>query len=71
MKRNSQVDPTDNYLDVPILGAEKIGKELGLNPRQAHYALARRYIPAARIGRKYVTTRRRLQNHISGQQPAA
>jgi hypothetical protein len=59
----------DSDLDTPIWGAGPSGVEIGLDRHQTYYALARGLVPATKVGRKYVSTRRRLRACIGGQQP--
>ncbi len=57
--------PTEN-LDAPIWGAARIAAEIGKNETQTNYLLLKRRIDADKIGRQWVTTRRRLLNQFSG-----
>jgi hypothetical protein len=58
----------DLDLDKPIRGAERIGKEFDppLTKAQAFYHLKAGHIPADRMGRSYVSTRRRIRRMASG-----
>ena len=54
-------------LDVPIWGATQIALAAGLvlpdgtpDLDRAYYKLRRNYLPARKVGREYVTTRRQL-----------
>lgn len=53
-------------LDTPVWGAKSIGAQIGRNERQAFHLLERGLIPAEKIGKIWVTTPRRLRNHIAG-----
>jgi hypothetical protein len=62
------VSDIDHHLDVPIWGAEDIGREAGLidedgnvDKRKVFYLLEKEKLPAAKVGRSWVTTRRRLR----------
>jgi hypothetical protein len=57
--------PTEN-LDTPIWGAAAIAAEIGKNDTQTNYLLLKRRIDATKVGRLWVTTRRRLLNQFSG-----
>jgi hypothetical protein len=59
---------SDDDLDTPIWGAAAIAEELRLDRHQAYYALGQGHIPATKIGRQYVSTKRRLRACINGQQ---
>ena len=51
--------------DTPIWGAANIGKEANLDPRQAWYLLDRGELPAWKVGRRWVSTRRLLRERFS------
>jgi hypothetical protein len=57
-----------NDLDKPIYGAKAIGEEANLTERQAFWGLEKGHIPADKMGRKWVTTRRRLRNRFNPEQ---
>jgi hypothetical protein len=48
-----------------IWGAEAIGREIGLNPRQTFYLLEKGALPATRVGRKWCSTRSALRAHFA------
>jgi hypothetical protein len=62
-------------LDRPIWGAAKIAVEAGLiddatgkpNMDRAYFLLRKKLLPADKIGRSYVSTRRRLRKIASGE----
>jgi hypothetical protein len=65
--QNSDLDE----LDKPVWGAEAIGALIG-KPRAATFHLLETgKIPARRIGRQWVTTKRRLREHFNAAQQAA
>jgi hypothetical protein len=47
-------------LDALIWECKAIAKVVGLSARQTFYLLQRGYLPATKVGQKWVTTRRRL-----------
>jgi hypothetical protein len=53
-------------LDCPIWGAENIAKEIKKTKSQAFHLLEAGHIPATKVGRQWVTTRRRLRQLIGG-----
>jgi hypothetical protein len=54
-------------LDAPVWGTVEIGKIVNLSPRQAHHALIRGYLPADKVGRRWVSTPRRLRTRFAGE----
>ena len=64
----------DKDLDKPLWGAEAIGRQAGLlnddgsvNFRATFYALERGNLPAIKIGKRWVTTLRRLRRAFAGE----
>ena len=55
----------DGGLDEPIWGASAIGKVINRSPRQTIHLLQTSQIPAARVGRWWVSTRRRLRDRVA------
>jgi hypothetical protein len=60
-------------LDAPLWGAEAIGREAGLthedgtvNFRAVYYALENGHLPASKIGKRWVSTLRRLRSVFAG-----
>jgi len=54
--------------DTPIWGASAIAREAGLPDRAAAYHLLERgLLPARRVGRRWVTTRTRLRQALTGE----
>ena len=53
-------------LDEVIWGAEAIGAEVNLEPRQAYHALENGNLPGTKVGRKWASTRRRLRGIFEG-----
>ena len=52
----------------PIWGANAIAREAGLPDRAAAYHLLERgLLPAPRVGRRWVTTRTRLRQALTGE----
>jgi len=58
--------PSTADLDEVIWGAANIGREVGLDARQAFHALERGHLPGTKIGRKWASTRRRLRARFEG-----
>jgi len=61
-------------LDRPLWGAQAIGREAGLlnadgsvNFRATFYALEHGNLPATKVGKKWVTTLRRLRSVFAGE----
>jgi hypothetical protein len=61
-------------LDVPIWGAQAIGREAGLiddsgnvDLRKTFYALERGHIPASKVGRLWASTPRRIRRAFAGE----
>ena len=61
------------HLDIPLWGAEAIGREAGLihqngdvNFRAVYYALENGHLPATKVGKRWVSTRRRLRSVFAG-----
>jgi hypothetical protein len=52
---------TDTELDEPLWGAAEICPVANLNPRKFYHLAERRLLPVTKVGRTFVTTRRRLQ----------
>jgi hypothetical protein len=64
--------PTDTDLqnhsdDVPLWGAEAIGRAIGLGPKRAWKLLAAGLLPAHKINSSYVSTKRRLLARVLGE----
>jgi len=55
-------------LQKPLWGAKAIGDELGLSERKAFYLLEKGLIPARKIGRIWVSTRKELRSLVEGDQ---
>ena len=53
-------------LDAPVWGAAAIAEIIGKNETQTNYLLINRRIDATKVGRLWVTTRRRLLKQFSG-----
>jgi hypothetical protein len=51
----------DPELDKPLWGVPAIAGELHLTMRQAYHALERGYLPANKVGGRWVSTPRRLR----------
>ena len=52
--------------DAPLWGALAIGQAIGRSERQVFHALENGLLPATKIGKAWVTTRRRLLDCING-----
>jgi hypothetical protein len=55
----------EDELDRPIWGAANIGKEIGRNTRQAFHLLETGQVPGTKVGRQWVSTRRRLRTRLA------
>ena len=58
-----KLDPEDRL----IVGAKDIGEFLGLTPRQAFHALEKKYLPANKLGKQWISTPRRLRPYATGE----
>lgn len=58
------VEATD--LDIPVWGAPKIAKIVNVSTEQAYYMLERGYLPARKIGKQWVSTKRELLEKVIG-----
>ena len=54
----------DKNLDMPIWGAEAIGKEIGKTKREAFYGLERGHIPGKKVGGQWISTPRALRKRF-------
>jgi hypothetical protein len=63
MQDDLKIENRDN-LDEVLWGAEAIGAEMNLDPRQAYHALESGHLPATKIGHKWASTRRRLRSVV-------
>jgi hypothetical protein len=52
--------------DAPLWGALAIGQAIGRSERQTFHALERGFLPATKVGKSWVTTKRRLLDRILG-----
>lgn len=52
----------------PLWGAKAIGDELGLPERKTFYLLEKGLLPARKIGRIWVSTRKELRARVEGGQ---
>jgi hypothetical protein len=60
----------DNTADAPLrddllFGARQIARELGIGERRAYYLLECKHLPAMKVGRNWIGSRRRLRAHFS------
>jgi hypothetical protein len=53
--------------DTIIWGADRIGREIGLDRAATYHLLARNLLPARRIGRRWVSSRTRLRLALTGE----
>jgi hypothetical protein len=58
---------TDTELDAPLWGAAAISEAANLSERQFYHKAERGLLPVAKVGRTFVTTRRRLQAVWNGE----
>jgi hypothetical protein len=56
----------ETVADDLIWGAAAIGAEIGVDERKAFYLLARRFIPARKVGRLWAASRRELRAALCG-----
>jgi hypothetical protein len=56
----------DYYLDRPLWGSKAIAAEISRTEKQVFHMLEAGHLPAQKIGRLWVTTRRQLRAAISG-----
>lgn len=56
-------------LDLPIWGAQAIGKVINLTVNQAYWGLEQGHLPGRKIGRKWVSTKRELYAAVTGREP--
>jgi hypothetical protein len=61
----------DNDLDAPLWGAEPMAPVIGKSVPQTHYLLSKGLLDATKVGRLYVSTKRRLLNQFAGRNTAA
>jgi hypothetical protein len=54
-------------LDTPIWGAREIGAVLNRSERKTFYLLEAGLLPAEKVGKSWVTTRRRLLALVQGE----
>jgi hypothetical protein len=54
-----------------VWGAEAIGAVIHRNPRQTFYLLEAGKLPAKKIGRQWIASRKRLLAAVIGEGPAA
>lgn len=66
--------PKDENPDRPIWGAEAIGLEAGVvdddgnvDIRKTYYLLEKRWLPADKVGRAWVSTPRRIRRVFAGE----
>jgi hypothetical protein len=62
----SMEQTVEGNLDRPIWGAREISAAINQTVRQTHHMLERGYLPADKIGRRWVTTPRRLRLFFTG-----
>lgn len=53
--------------DTPIWGAENIAQVIGKTATQTRYLLRTKKLPAKQIGKRWVSTRRKLLNALLGE----
>jgi hypothetical protein len=66
---------SDENLDLPLWGAENIGREAGVvkakgdqkGIRKSFYLLENGLLPATKIGRQWTSTRRRIRRALAGE----
>jgi hypothetical protein len=61
---NSESVSPDDVLDRPIWGAKAIAAEANVTAKQAFHMLEAGHLPGTKVGRRWVTTRRRLRERL-------
>jgi hypothetical protein len=64
--KNISAESTADDLDKPLWGAAAIGEEIDKTPSQTFQLLEAGHLPATKIGRQWVSTKRRLRQRIGG-----
>jgi hypothetical protein len=59
-------DPDSTDPDRPIWGARAIGEEINRDESQAFYLLENKRVDADKVGKHWVSTRRRLRHSFQG-----
>jgi hypothetical protein len=62
---------SDSELDRPRWGVPAIAEVVHLTVSQTYYALEKGFLPASKVGGKWVSTRRRLQAVYMNEQETA
>jgi hypothetical protein len=70
-KETKHVDQLQNNsnLDTPVWGAKAIGKAIDRGPRQVFHLLDCGLLDATKVGKTYVSTRRRLLKSLGVEVP--
>ena len=66
----SLVGESDEVLDL-VWGATAIAKVIGRSERSTFHMLERKLLPAKRVGGRWVASRRKLLDALTGNEPAA
>jgi hypothetical protein len=69
-KSRNTGDTHDNTADAPLrndllFGAAAIAAEIGIDERRVYYLLESKHLPATKVGRGWVGSRRRLRAHFN------
>jgi hypothetical protein len=65
--QNQESDVNDNDENSDLLwGAEAIGNAIGRSPRATFYMLEAGLLPAKRVGRRWVASKRKLLAAVTG-----
>jgi hypothetical protein len=64
--KNPSTESADEDLDKPLWGAAAIGAEIDKTASQTFHLLEAGYLPATKVGRQWVSTKRRLRQLIAG-----
>ena len=59
-----------DQLDTPLWGARAIAEAMNLSERQAWHKLEKGQLPAEKVGKIWVSTRRRLLGRVTGKAEA-
>jgi hypothetical protein len=54
-----------------LWGARAIGREINRSPRQTYGLLESGALPATKVGATWVSSRRKLRLHVTGDEPKA
>jgi hypothetical protein len=64
--KNPATELAGDDLDRPLWGAAAIGEEIDKTESQTFHLLEAGHLPATKVGRQWVSTKRRLRQRIAG-----